>query len=85
MKLCKSCGDPAFVCCDFCVHFDFNPDKDGVYADNGWCRIHKQQREPEEMCDLFNCEDRPENTKAKKQKEKRTALSKKLNGKVTNY
>lgn len=85
MKLCKSCGDPAYVCCDFCVHYDFNPDRENVYTDNGWCRKHKEHKEPEEMCDSFNCEDHPDNVKAKKQKERRVELSKKLNGRVTNH
>jgi Zn-finger nucleic acid-binding protein len=83
MKLCPNC-DPVGDICDFCVHYDFNPGRDGVYTDNGWCRKHKQPKQPEDGCDDFNCEDRKENRQAKKAKERRAEISKKLNGQVHN-
>ena len=57
MKLCRDCGDPKFLCCDFCKSYDFNSREGGGYVGMGYCRMHKAYREPEsEICDNYECE-----------------------------
>ena len=54
MKLCKNC-EPIACCCDFCKYYDFNADKQGMYTGDGYCRKHKRQADPAEVCDDFHC------------------------------
>lgn len=64
----KKCSDKEFECvvaCDYCKHYDFNGqmeiDDEGkkynVYTGDGWCRLYKRQRDPEEGdgCEGFHC------------------------------
>jgi hypothetical protein len=47
--------DPA---CDFCEHYDFNGDEDGVYTGDGWCRLHKRPEDPDSYCEDYLCKHR---------------------------
>jgi hypothetical protein len=66
MKLCPKCGDPRFVCCDFCLHFEFNGDNKGCYTGDGYCKLHKAPQDPGNVCEDFHCQD----LKPKKKKKK---------------
>ena len=45
MKLCPDCA-PGFTCCDHCAYYNFNGDAEGCYTGDGWCRLHKEKRDP---------------------------------------
>lgn len=57
MKLCPKCEPEVGPVCDFCKHFDFNGDATGAYTGDGWCRLHKEPRDPASGCDDFHCRD----------------------------
>lgn len=46
---------PQMNVCDFCKFYDFNGDKEGRYIERGYCRFHKEAREPGDGCDDFVC------------------------------
>ena len=56
MKFCPEC-DPDYSCCDFCKYYKFNPDRNGAYTGDGWCKLHLEQMDPCDICDEFHCED----------------------------
>ena len=51
----KTCGPNCCPICDFCIHYDFNADKQGRYTGNGWCRLHERNNEPYDECKDFHC------------------------------
>jgi hypothetical protein len=55
MKFCSECVGEDGACCDFCTHYDFNGDEKGVYTGNGKCVLRKEDSEPYEVCDDFEC------------------------------
>lgn len=65
MKLCPKCEEIA-ICCDFCLHFEFNGDQQGRYTGDGYCKLLKIPQDPGNVCDDFHCED----LKPKKKKKK---------------
>lgn len=56
MIFCKLCVDEDQACCDFCKFYDFNGN-DGMYSGEGYCYQHAANRDPEEMCNYFQCKD----------------------------
>jgi hypothetical protein len=52
MKLCDKGCHPI---CDFCAHYNFNPDSEGVYIDKGYCSLKNKQIDPDGVCDEFYC------------------------------
>lgn len=54
MKLCPDC-DPRGLCCDHCAYYMFNGDEEGRYTGDGFCRFHKENREPWQCCDEYFC------------------------------
>ena len=48
---------PCCSICDFCVHFNFNGNKDDVYVGNGYCRHKKLPMDPSSgsKCTDFKC------------------------------
>ena len=51
MVLCENCS----IACDFCIDYEFNGDEDGAYMGEGYCNLHKRQRDPGEYCNDFYC------------------------------
>ena len=56
-KLCPDCA-PGYTCCDHCAFYEFRGDTQGCYTGDGtgdgWCRLHKEKRDPGSDCqDLF--------------------------------
>lgn len=47
----KECND---IICDFCKHYQFNGVK-GVYVGKGFCKFHKENRDPFDGCGGFYC------------------------------
>jgi hypothetical protein len=45
--------------CDFCQFYKFNPGPHGEYTGNGWCDYSQQQRDPENACEDFWCQNVP--------------------------
>lgn len=74
----KTCSDECHPLCDFCTHFDFNGQPhagtDGkvamVYVGKGHCRLHNEQRDPENMCDDFYCRKAARRDEAREKQEK---------------
>lgn len=55
MKLCKDCYEPSPAVCDFCKHYAFNGNELGEYTGDGFCNLHRQQRDPADGCREFHC------------------------------
>jgi len=51
----KRCSDDCIPVCDFCSHYNFNADKNGMYTGRGWCRLLHKRKEPESRCKRFRC------------------------------
>lgn len=54
MKLCPDCA-PGYTCCDHCAYYNFNGDTEGRYTGEGWCRFHKEKRDPGSDCEEYVC------------------------------
>lgn len=56
-KLPKNCGDGDPAVCDFCIHFLFYRDKDGMNIDgSGWCGLHKKEVDAGYGCKNYYCQ-----------------------------
>jgi len=57
--LCPKCDPEHFAVCDFCKHYlalyEVNANEHGVYISDGWCKLHKRHRDPEDGCCDFCC------------------------------
>jgi len=53
-KLCPDC-DPRATCCDHCAFYEFRGDTQGCYTGDGWCRLHKEKRDPGSDCEEYVC------------------------------
>ncbi|MGB8717594.1 MAG: hypothetical protein WCD66_14745 [Rhodanobacteraceae bacterium] len=49
------CGSCLGAICDFCRWYDFNGDTEGCYTGDGFCRLHRGQRDPGDACEHFHC------------------------------
>jgi len=54
-RLCPTCDDRFSDICDFCYYYDFNPNKGGGYQELGYCRLHKEGKDPGDGCEKFIC------------------------------
>lgn len=56
-KLQKNCGKDDPAVCDFCLHFLFYRDKDGMNIDgSGWCGLHRKETDAGSGCPDYYCE-----------------------------
>lgn len=55
MEFCSDCVGEDGACCDFCFHYKFNAGENGVYTGNGYCKYHKENFDPYDICDNFKC------------------------------
>jgi len=50
-----TCCDECLPVCDFCIYYNFNGNEFGGYIEKGWCRKHKEERDPGSQCENFHC------------------------------
>jgi len=61
----KECEEIGAVC-DFCKYYDYNGKdfidengkvhKEAIYVGRGYCRLHKEKRDPGDGCNDFVCQ-----------------------------
>ena len=51
----KRCSDECQPCCDFCKHYYFNGDANGVYIGKGACKLRNEPSDPHDECEDFYC------------------------------
>ena len=51
------CSEDCCIVCDFCIFYDFNGDKKGVYTGHGvcWNPNHPTRKMPHDGCSDFIC------------------------------
>ena len=56
-KFCSKGCEEAGAICDFCINYNFNGDKNGVYLGKGYCKLTGEPQEPQHGhgCKEFIC------------------------------
>jgi hypothetical protein len=49
------CSESCPAVCDFCSNYYFNADDGGVYVNNGFCKLLRVKKDPEQECEDFRC------------------------------
>jgi hypothetical protein len=51
----NKCGPGCNPICDFCSEYYFTSDDGGIYVGDGFCKLLKVNKEPNDGCEDFKC------------------------------